>query len=305
MKTKRAARLRFWILAGLMLWSITHSVFAAGRELHWDTLDVQARLDAGGVLDVVERHMMVFTGDWNGGERIFNLRPSQKLEFVGLERVDSKTGAQVPLHQVSVPNEIDEFAWANAGTLRWRSRLPSDPPFSSTPLIYVLHYRLSGILLKDGENYRLDHDFAFPNRAGSIGRFSLTLALDPAWQPLTEIRDLYNAGPLAPGQSFVLRIPLHHSGVVVPDAIDIRRAKAMVTAAVAAIFAGFILLVMGFVRREQSIGRFAEINASTIDRAWIRQNILAHPAEVVGMAWDGRIGAPEVVAVIARMTAEG
>jgi uncharacterized membrane protein YgcG len=74
---------------------------------------------------------------------------------------------------------------------------------------------------------------------------------------------------------------------------------------VAALFAGLILIVLGFVRREQSLGRFGVIDPNTIDRAWIEQHILANPAEVVGTAWDGRIGTPEVVALIARMTAEG
>jgi len=44
----------------------------AQRELHWDRHDVEARLDAAGRLRVTETHAMVFTGDWNGGERKFN-----------------------------------------------------------------------------------------------------------------------------------------------------------------------------------------------------------------------------------------
>ena len=44
---------------------------AFARELHWSAMDVRARLDDSGTLHVVERQAMVFTGDWNGGERIF------------------------------------------------------------------------------------------------------------------------------------------------------------------------------------------------------------------------------------------
>jgi len=98
---------------------------------------------------------------------------------------------------------------------------------------------------------------------------------------------------------------LCYSGSVAPDAIDVRAAKAIVAAAVAVLFAGVILIVLAFIRREQSLGRFDVIDTATIDRAWIEQHILTHPAEVVGTAWDGRIGTPEVVALIARMTAEG
>jgi len=289
--------------AGLMLWSITPGLFAQSRELHWDALNVEARLDAAGELDVIERHTMVFTGDWNGGERVFNLRPRQTLHFIALERFDAKTGTAVPLRQTSVPG-VDEFVWSDARTLRWRSRLPSDPPFSNTPLIYQLHYRLSGILLTDGNAFTLDHDFAFPDRPGSIAHFSLKLALDPAWRAPGKIQDRCTAGPLNPGQSFVLTIPLQYSGTAKPAAIDTRRPKEIVMAE-AAIFGGFVLFALAFFRREQAQGRFAEIDVNLIDRAWIQQNILVHPAEVVGVAWDGRLGTPEVVALIARMTAEG
>src|SRR4029078_11270068 len=51
----------------------------AQRELHWDALQVAAHIDGHGTLQVVETQTMVFTGDWNGGERIFNIRPRQKV----------------------------------------------------------------------------------------------------------------------------------------------------------------------------------------------------------------------------------
>ena len=59
--------------------AVVHRTRCAGRrrELHWDALDVEAHLNADGVLEVIERHTMVFTGDWNGGERVFNVRPRQ------------------------------------------------------------------------------------------------------------------------------------------------------------------------------------------------------------------------------------
>jgi uncharacterized membrane protein YgcG len=277
---------------------------AAERELHWDSLDVDARLTADGVLDVTERHAMVFTGDWNGGERVFNVRPRQKLEFISMERIDESTGRAEPLRQTDRPNAVDEYTWAGAQTLRWRSRLPSDPPFASTRLIYVLHYKLSGVLLKEDSQYRLNHDFAFPNRPGSIVRFSLNLELDPAWKPVGEVQTHYNAGPLAPGTSFVLAIPLRNAGNVSPVAIDGSRSPAVLIAT-AAIVVIFPLIVLSFFFRERRLGRFAMIDAATIDTAWIEENIVAHPAEVVGAAWDGRVGASEVVALIARMTAEG
>src|SRR5262249_50941943 len=71
MKTPRKKARRLALFISLVLSCISPRAQAAQRELHWDALDVEAHLDADGVLDVIERHTMVFTGDWNGGERVF------------------------------------------------------------------------------------------------------------------------------------------------------------------------------------------------------------------------------------------
>src|SRR5215203_5978703 len=42
-----------------------------------------------------------------------------------------------------------------------------------------------------------------------------------------------------------------------------------------------------------------------VDEAWIRDHIVTHPAEVVAAAWDNHIESAEVVALIARLVAEG
>src|SRR5262245_19368038 len=131
MKTRRVKARHLALFVSLMVLCIAPAAQTAERELHWDALNVDAHLDAGGVLDVVERHTMVFTGDWNGGERVFNVRARQKLEFLGLQRIDAKTGALHSLRETSVPKNVDEFGWTDRRTLRWRSRLPSDAPFAN------------------------------------------------------------------------------------------------------------------------------------------------------------------------------
>jgi len=292
------------LLVVTMLWCVASGVQAQDRELHWDALTVEAHLDAGGTLDIFERHTMVFTGEWNGGERVFNVRARQKLEFIGIERIDPNTGVAHSLRETSVPSNVDDFTWADRRTLRWRSRLPSDPPFAETQRIYVLHYRLSGILLKEDSQYRINHDFAFPNRPGSIERFTLNLDLDPVWQPIGDLRNPYNASLLEPGETFVLDVPLHYSGSIEPAAIEARRPPKIVVGALA-IVGVFGLFVLAFFARERSMGRFAPVDPNGVDGGWIEANILIYPAEVVGAAWDGRIGTSEVVALIARLTAEG
>jgi len=292
------------LLVVTMLWCIAPGVQAEERELHWDALTVEAHLEAGGTLDIFERHAMVFTGEWNGGERVFNLQARQKLEFIGIQRIDSNTGLAQSLRETSVPGNVDDFTWTDRRTLRWRSRLPSDPPFAETQRIYVLHYRLSGILLKEDSQYRINHDFAFPNRPGPIEHFTLNLDFDPAWQPIGDFRNPFIAGPLDPGESFVVNIPLRYSGSVEPAVIEARRPPKIVVGALTIVVV-FVILVLAFFARERSMGRFAPVEPYGVDGGWIEDNILIYPAEVVGAAWDGRIGTSEVVALIARLTAEG
>jgi uncharacterized membrane protein YgcG len=122
--------------------------------------------------------------------------------------------------------------------------------------------------------------------------------------PIGEIQTHYSAGPLPPGKSFVLTIPLVNSGSLSPVAIDNSRPPGVLFATTAIIVI-FALIAFGFLVRERNLGRFAVIDPAIIDSSWIEKNIVVHPAEVVGAAWDGRVGTPEVVALIARMTAEG
>ena len=246
---------------------------------------------------------MVFTGDWNGGERQFNIRPRQKLILSGLYRY-SGSGWR-PLTEDSRLDAIDDYAWTDSKTLRWRSRLRSDPPFNNTTFRYELRYDLTGILQKTDTGYLLDHDFAFPDRAGSINRFELRLTLDPLWQPAEPIRDLYTASNVPPGQSFLLKVPLRFTGAGQPVVLDDSRSRE-IQLAVLAILGATPLAVAWFFVQEGANGRFDPIEQEDrVDESWLREHILKYPAEVVGAAWDDRIGQPEVVALIARMTSEG
>jgi Predicted membrane protein (DUF2207) N-terminal domain len=273
----------------------------AQRELHWSNLEVSAHLNADGTLNVAETQTIVFTGDWNGGERKFNIRPRQQVSLTGVYR--GGPGGWQALTEDSSLDDVDEYAWTDERTLRWRSRRSSDPPFAATSIRYELRYVLSGILLKEDERYRLDHDFAFPDRSGTIERFALRLTVDPAWQPLAELRPLYTAGPLAPDTSFVLPLPLHYAGLGVPVALDLTRSPEIVNG-VAAVLGVTMLAVLWFFVREQRYGRFTPLTQQ-VDEPWLREHILKYPAEVVAAAWDENVGTAEVVALIARMVSDG
>ena len=274
----------------------------AQRALHWSRLDVVAQLEADGTLDVSETQAIVFTGDWNGGERRFIVHPRQKFDFVGIWRITAD--GRHELRQDGGLDDVDEYAWTNATTLRWRSRRPSDPPFANSTLRYEIRYRMSGILLEDRGGYTLDHDFAFRDRDGVIERFTLKLSVDPVWQPAERLQSEYTAGPLTPGVTFLVTSPLRYTGAGTPLVFDSTRPPAI--AAGVPLLLGFTALgVLWFFVREQRYGRFDPILYESVDEAWLQEHVLRHPAEVVGAAWDEWVGPPEVVALLARLEAEG
>src|SRR5580765_2754190 len=285
----------------LLMLSLPGSALAQ-RELHWDRLDVEASLDAAGSLRVNETHAMVFTGDWNGGERKFNTRRQQRLLFTRISRL-SAAGPR-DLHEDRSLLNIDDYAWTDARTLRWRSRLPTDPPFAGTAITYALEYQLSGVLLKDGDRYVLDNDFAFPNRNGTIDSFVLRLTLDPVWQPLSDVQKVYMASGLAAGHHFVLAIPIRYVGSGQPEARE-GPSRTSIAMALLILLGATALAMLGFFWREESWGRFEPVTTDQIDDRWIAEHILKYPAEVVGATWDDSIGASEVVALIARLVREG
>ncbi|MDP2054695.1 MAG: DUF2207 domain-containing protein [Acidobacteriota bacterium] len=273
----------------------------AQRALHWDDVEVAAHLDAEGRLLVTETQTIVFNGDWNGGERRFNIRPRQQLRLLTVQRADGD--GLKPMVRDSSLDDVDDYAFTDDTTLRWRSRLPDDAPFENDSRTYVLRYQLSNIVQKNGDDYTLDHDFLFPDRQGVIARASVALTLDPAWQPQAEVQSRYTAEQVPPGRGLVVTIPLRYTGAGVPVAL----ATDLPLGIVRALWSLLIIpiVVVGWVfTRERWYGRFAPLHPH-VDEAWIREHILKHPAEVVAAAWDTKVEGAEVVALIARLVAEG
>ncbi|HLN57383.1 MAG TPA: hypothetical protein VK416_02425, partial [Thermoanaerobaculia bacterium] len=275
----------------------------AEKSLFWRRMDVAARLDAQGVLHVAERQAIVFTGDWNGGERKFRIQPGQRLRFTGISRQD-EAGQMQPLAQGNL-SDVDHYAFTDPTTLRWRSRLASDPPFEKTEILYELDYELSGILLKEGGTYVLDHDFAFPDRSGRIEAFALDLTLDPAWKARAPMPSRLERGQLAPGAGVVVRMELEHTGGAKPSAVRHGTSRAEQLGLFLLFLGAVVVLAGAFYRREAGLGRFAPLPpGETIDAAWLERKIFTLRPEEVGALWDETIGAPEVAAVLARLAAE-
>jgi uncharacterized membrane protein YgcG len=280
----------------------------AQKELHWKALDVSARLDADGRLHVVERHAMVFTGDWNGGERIFRIEPGQTLSFERIRRIDPATGPDSARELARGDlNQNDHFQFTDPKTLRWRSRLPSDPPFADTEIDYEIAYTLAGVLLKQGDLYVLDHNFALPDANKAIEAFSVNLELDPAWTPTpaSGFTPRVTAKRLTPGENFVVHLVLGRAAGAAPAAVRVGTTKSMRVAMFALLLLSTIAMGVAFFRREAALGRMGvPANPDAIDEPWLDRHLFNLLPEEAGALWDDTVGAPEVTAVLARLTAE-
>lgn len=266
---------------------------AFARSLHWNAIDVDARLDRDGNLHVVERQEMVFDGDWNGGERDFNLRPGQDVEIHRITRI-TDDGRTIALTEGST-DAVDRWDWVSDDLVRWRSRLPSDPPFANQSITYVLDYTYRNILVPAGENqFRFDHDFGLPQRSGAVKRFRLRVVADPVWgvQPVAIDRV-----DLQPGEGVTVDGPLTYRGEW-PAGVEKPLSPLVPVVALLLFLATALALIVRFVKSERATGRFEPV------RAQFDPELLKLDPEVAGAVWDGGIGAPEVAAVLARMAQE-
>ncbi|MEO8276272.1 MAG: hypothetical protein ABI639_08635 [Thermoanaerobaculia bacterium] len=279
---------------------------AAAKELHWKSLEVEARLESDGTLAISELQRMVFDGDWNGGEREFRLGLGQHITIDRIVRLDPSGAVAAELSLGSL-DEVDRYAWAKSDTLRWRSRRPSDPEFAATELDYRLDYRLTGALQKVGDRtYVLNHDYAFAKRDGPIETFVARLSLAPEWQSRTQLPVSWEAGPLLPGAGFVVRTELDYSGAALPaNAAPPHLDGNLRWAAVGLFLVGAFAFRFLIRRRDAALGRFDETAKPTIDGPWLEEKVFSMAPEVVGAAWDRSVGAAEVASTLARLTQEG
>ncbi len=278
---------------------------AQEQTLYWQSITVNALLDAAGTLHVRERQEYVFNGPWNGGEREFRVGLRQELELEGIFRV-GPDGREIPLVEGDL-DQVDHYEWANSKTLRWRSRLPGDPPFEQTPITYVLAYRLSKILDRDGEVYKLSHEFGLPAAQWPIRLLTVELRLDKAWTPLDPVEPRIERRDLDPGSNVIVRARLKHEGAAPVDSGVTTVSDNLRLALFGATLLAMLVLYVLFRRHQGSLGRFEPLPEPPggWNEGWLRENVFDLKPEQVGALWDNAIGPPEVAAVLARLVAEG
>jgi uncharacterized membrane protein YgcG len=292
-------------LLTLLLFCAASDASADSRTLRWSRLAVTAHLDGDGRLHVQERHSIVFNGDWNGGERTFRSSLQNALRLERISRIDP-SGRAIPLHEDKSLAHVDDYAWHNSNTLRWRSRLPSDPPFHHQEITYLLEYTDGNILIPTDGSYLLDHNFGLPDLQWPIDVYSLDLSLDPVWQPLDAVPKQITRSSASHGENVTVTAHLRYSGARVPAAVNLGAPASLRYALLALLLGGAALFAWLFFRRERALGRFKPLpDPASIDRRWLDEHVFKFLPEVVGAAWDDRTGAAEVAAVIARMVQEG
>lgn len=265
---------------------------ATARTIHWPEVNVTARLDAEGRLHVREEQRTVFDGDWNGGERTFNLRDKQTLE---IERV-LRDGT--PLTRGDL-KQVDHYELSGS-ELRWRSRLPKDPPFENREITYTIEYVITNVLTRiSDDSARLDHDFLTENREGEVTHFTLELTFAPEWKARAVSMD---RGPIPPGQTVIVTQDLTWTGSAeMPAERPLPRWAGILIAMI--LLGGIVGLVFLFFRGEARLGRFARV--ADVDERWIEKELEPIRPELAGMALRGSVGPNEVGAVLARLTQEG
>lgn len=275
------------------------------KSLHWPTFEVSATLDADGRLHVIERQEILFNGDWNGGYRRFRLLGAQELDLHRVLRVDAQSGREIELVEGDV-DQVDHYE-QEGDTVRWRSRLQSDPPFVQQRITYVLDYMLSRILISEEDGtFTIDHDFTFPDRDAVMERVRVDLTLDEQWQPVGELPATFTRDNLAPGDSLVVTAQLRHLGASAPAGVWMPPSLAFRRMLLALVLSVLAVLSAIFIYREAQLGRFSPLTpVRDIDAAWLQANLLRFLPEEAGAVWDESIGAPEVAAIMTRLVEEG
>jgi hypothetical protein len=245
------------LTAMLMAVAVGHA-----KSLYWRAVDVQANLDADGLMHVIETQTFIFDGDWNGGERRFVVHPGQRLHLEGVDLMDDTRA--VPLTRGGL-DAVNHYELTNASVLRWRSRLPNDPPFSQKELTYRIRYTLSGVLRGQDGHFQLNHDFAFPDRTGVIEQFTSRFVLDPSWTGIASphVQEQRN---LAPGQGAILRAELTHRSSSQPRFVIALTSPIGIHVSLGMLGLGACLVIGYFLWQESRYGRFARIASPSMHR---------------------------------------
>jgi uncharacterized membrane protein YgcG len=271
------------------------------KSIRYEVIDVEAKLNKEGHLDVIEKQRMYFNGAWNGGYREFKTMGKQKVIVHGISRTTT-VGLVEPLKRGSVHRKY-HYQFTN-NKLKWRNRLPSDPPFDNIFRQYIIKYTILNVIQHNKKQLFLNHDFLF-ERTSPVKFVNVTLEIDPFWISEQSTYKFHDEN--VPGNK------AFRKKVIVGDKSQKKFQKfffnnAGPTDPLGPIGISICLLVFfGFLifrykklfQHEEENGRFEPLTpTSQIDESWIEKHVLSFKPEVAAALWDEQTSSDELTALM-------
>lgn len=305
---------------------------AQGGLVAWNRLDVVARLDNDGRLEVAETHEMKVQGDGTVISRPFNYAANQGVTVHGVYRLEPD-GSRKPLKEAPVEgaDSYQVYRWG----LQFSLKSDTDPPFEGVETRrYAIEYELKGALTPawdmaagplplDGgtsprhpldrakevwagwreawpeidRHYRLDHDVVFPSRGSTEGLAELNYRLeyDAAWVLLDKDRDI---GVATPDIDYRVQRVLRYLPEGRPKAVDASPAAFRL-----ATLAGPLVLGLGFGLLFIATDRLFNPSPRA-DRALFESRVASLPKELIADHLGDSTSAPSFQTVLLRMAAQ-
>ena len=283
--------MRGWLLFILVFFSIT----AHSRYFRWQSIEVEAFFNKKGELEVTETLDAYYDGRFNGAERYINLRGTQKMKVKSLELFEPDS-ASWKVYQFGGLSSVGSVRKLKDGHYRWRS-FPKDSYSKNVKHKYRLKYTLKNIILTDGKEYFIDHDFSLNEVDYQIGKFTLDFKADPIFNVSSENQGIKTFSKLSPRSSirttFVLDSEIIKANNLAPGSGSNRSVmipQYKLNQMYLYITGFFSILICclcigwfyrDFVKYEESKGRFISSAEKSIDLDWIEKNIQQYPPELV------------------------
>ena len=229
---------------------------------------------------------MVFTGEWNGGERKFRLGQGQRLTLDRIVRLSpgSTSGGELVAGSL---DELDRYDWAiptpcaggaaclRSAVQRQRARLPA-------------RYRISGALRLIGERgYRWTTNLPSPNVTASSSGSMCSSRWRQSGARRTGCRSP-GSGAARAGGGFRPHHRLAWEGEIPPANAAPPSSPVAASRGGGDVRRRCAALPVAIRRRDRALGRFAPAPSERIDAAWLEAKVFALPPEVVGAIWDRR-----------------
>ena len=305
---------------------------AQGGLVSWNRLDVVARLDNDGRLEVAETHEMKVQGDVDVISRPFNYAADQSVVVHGVFRLEPD-GSKRPLKAAPVEgaDAYQVYRWG----LQFSLKGEHDPPFEgASTRRYLIEYALLGALtpawdlaagslpLDSGtsprnpldrakevwagwrgawpditRHYRLDHDVVFPSRGSTEGLTELNYRLeyDTAWALLDQDRDI---GVATPDVDYRVQRVLRYLPEGRPKAVDANQALFRLSTLAAPLAIGLVFGLL-FI----AVDRWSRPSPRG-DRALFESRVASLPKELILDQLGDSAGAPSFQNFLLRAAAQ-